>query len=250
MREESIRQGEEYGRKIREEYDIFWNDPFWDYIRLKRVEFILKSLRRCRIDNAKALEIGCGIGFTTLALAGSDVIYSIDAIDMSKEAVKECMRLQQEVQHGKKCNFQAGDFYDFCPAHLNSYDLIYMHEVIEHMRNHQEVFEIALNSLKPGGILMVSTPNRERLDNKIRKFFGREPNKFDNLFHIKEFTFRELEDLGNKCRFKVIDKSGATLLGGLPLKLPKFIISSKFNYFLGQMFVPLSREILISYRKK
>lgn len=68
--------------------------------------------------------------------------------------------------------------HDALPYADNAFDLITFTEVIEHVENHRAVLREIHRVLKPGGLLLVTTPNILNLKSRLRfLFFG-----FWNLF--------------------------------------------------------------------
>jgi SAM-dependent methyltransferase len=67
----------------------------------------------------------------------------------------------------------------------NSFDLVVCFEAIEHIRDHEELICEVKRLLKPGGIFIVSTPNKEIYRE------GEPPNPF----HVKELSFGEFDGL-------------------------------------------------------
>ena len=101
--------------------------------------------------------------------------YEIYGCDISMETIKYA-----ENNFGNKnTNFQIMDagtigFKD------ESFDCIISLETIEHLQNFQNAFQEFYRLLKKDGILIISTPNKNRL------------NRPNNPFHYKEFTKDEL----------------------------------------------------------
>ena len=144
---EAQRQGAAYSRKVAEEYKTFWNSKHWDFVRRERARWMLRELGHGRRD-LKLLEVGCGIGFTTLEVAKSPMVASILAIDTAELAIREAMRLSLEYAPDvrKKVTFEIGDFFS-APGE-GIYDLLYMHAVIEHIPDAGATFDQAYRLIK------------------------------------------------------------------------------------------------------
>jgi SAM-dependent methyltransferase len=111
--------------------------------------------RALRAHGAKRiLEVGCGLGYLTYALRQSG--YDATGIDISQEAVAFARQ-------------SYGDYFstESLESHLaNSnavYDAIVMVELIEHLEEPIELLEKTLPLLKPGGRIVLTTPNRTYL---------------------------------------------------------------------------------------
>jgi 2-polyprenyl-3-methyl-5-hydroxy-6-metoxy-1,4-benzoquinol methylase len=59
------------------------------------------------------------------------------------------------------------------PYAESSFDVVTCSEVIEHLENYRELFRQVYRILKPGGLLVVTTPNVLNLKSRIRFFFHR-----------------------------------------------------------------------------
>jgi SAM-dependent methyltransferase len=87
-----------------------------------------------------------------------------------------------------------------------SFDMVYAGEVIEHILDG----DVALNEwarvLKPGGILIISTPNRRRLLNRLNnQTIPISPE------HPLEYTYAEMRQMLNRHGFKVLHSEGIYL---------------------------------------
>ena len=115
----------------------------------------LRPLNGCRV-----LEIGCGTGASTVALAEQHAI--VTAMDMVPEALaiaRERCRL-----HGVSAEIIEGNAADIASlADIGSYDLIALFAVLEHMtfEERQRALTDIWSKMKPGAILaLLDTPNR------------------------------------------------------------------------------------------
>lgn len=96
------------------------------------------------------LEIGSGLGYLTYALNKAG--YSAKGIDISEDAVA-------------KANQRYGNYFEYknlfkIVEEDERYDCVIMTEVIEHVEEPVSFIEAALKLLKPGGKLIVTTPNK------------------------------------------------------------------------------------------
>jgi ubiquinone/menaquinone biosynthesis C-methylase UbiE len=97
----------------------------------------------------------------------------------------------QVIQHAK--NKYLGANLSFCvgscaaiPFSDNSIDVVSSFETIEHHDAHDEMLKEIKRVLKPGGILILSSPNR--------LIYSDEP-AFDNPYHVKELYYSEFHEL-------------------------------------------------------
>lgn len=140
--------------------------------------------------NKVVLDIACGSGY------GSDLLLKSGAkqvfgVDISKEAVGYCI---EKYSH-KNLSFLVGDVRNV-PIENNKIDLLVSFETIEHVNEEdQKIFINEIRRvLKPGGILLMSTPN-------ISAFRAER----ENDFHLKELTVSEYRNiLHSKFKFNKI----------------------------------------------
>jgi SAM-dependent methyltransferase len=123
----------------------------------------------------KVLDVGCGLAYGTALMAGTAA--SITGIDYDAETVEA-----NKKQYNKIVNL---DFKHAVvpplPFDDATYDVITAFQFIEHIRPRREFLKDCLRVLKPGGTLLVTTPN-------IKRSLARNP------FHVHEYTFEEMKE--------------------------------------------------------
>jgi SAM-dependent methyltransferase len=122
------------------------------------------------------LDCACGTGYGTFALAekARDVL----GVDNSSEA----LAVTGTQWTSSNIRYRLLDVRDLAGLH-RSFDVIVSFETIEHLEDPSHFLSAVENRLKPNGVFIVSTPNRDayRLD------------AVSNRFHLNEFTSREFE---------------------------------------------------------
>lgn len=102
---------------------------------------------------------------------------------------------------------------DALPYIDGQFDLVTMTEVVEHIEEHRRIFREIFRVLKPGGLLIVTTPNLLNLKSRLRfLFFGfwnlfgplplRESRNYDTGGHINPLTFFYLAHALQEAKFK------------------------------------------------
>lgn len=123
------------------------------------------------------LDIGCGAGYGTALLATT--ANSAVGLDFAADAVRHA----KETYNAPHLTFtQASATALPYPAH--SFDLITAFEVIEHLGHWRDMLSEAARVLKPYGLFLVSTPNRNYYT-ESRAGAGANP------FHVHEFDYQE-----------------------------------------------------------
>lgn len=152
-----------------------------------RYEFAKKYIER----NFIVLDAACGSGY------GSEIIAKaakkIIGIDNSKSALDWGNKYHKR----KNIEFREANLNEQLNFKNNTFDAIISFETLEHVRNYHNMLSEFRRILKPGGILILSTPNRNATQ------------KYSDKFHLKEFSKKELLDLLNNY-FKIENLFGQT----------------------------------------
>lgn len=124
------------------------------------------------------LDIACGEGYGSALLAR--LARSVQGVDISDEAVRHA----KTQYHGiPGLEFLRGDASEI-PLTDDSVDVVVSFETIEHHDRHREMISEIRRVLRPGGILIISSPNR---------VVYTELAGHHNEFHVKELDFSELD---------------------------------------------------------
>jgi ubiquinone/menaquinone biosynthesis C-methylase UbiE len=127
--------------------------------------------------NSCVLDAGCGAGYGTAELAQS--AGSVTGFDISSEAAKDA-----RARYGKSNARFLQASCEGLPFAGGVFDLVTAFEVIEHLDHWRELLTETNRVLKPSGVLLVSTPNREYYA-ESRGEAGPNP------FHVHEFDYEE-----------------------------------------------------------
>ena len=102
------------------------------------------------------------------------------------------------------------DLNDGTRPKLELYDLVVCGEVIEHLHVAPvPVLQFLASGLRPGGHLILQTPNATALPKRLRMALGRNPydpirDEVDNPGHFHEYTVRELLAAVEEAGFEVV----------------------------------------------
>ncbi len=106
----------------------------------------------------RVLDIGCGGGFLLEELAGRG--YSGTGIDLSPESVAITRTRLAEIGASDRLDAVVGSAYA-PPA--GPYDLVTLTDVLEHLEDPRACLRALREQMSPGGLLVISTPNRRSL---------------------------------------------------------------------------------------
>lgn len=120
------------------------DDDYWSV--KKALEMFVKDKQSTQI-----LEIGSGLGYLTYSLIKAD--YNVIGLDVSQTAVNLAADTFGD-------HFICKDLFEYAGAHPESYDIVILTEVIEHVNNPLDFIDAIIRLLKPGGRAIITTPNK------------------------------------------------------------------------------------------
>jgi 2-polyprenyl-3-methyl-5-hydroxy-6-metoxy-1,4-benzoquinol methylase len=142
--------------ELQKEHWKYWNfrpgHPYEDdFLRpLRRGDKILAYLRSLHLERPTILDMGCGMGWFANRLAEFGPTTGIDLCD---DAIAQAKSKFPHVA------FMAGNVYEM-ELPEQQFDVVISQEVIAHVPDQPGYVERAARVLKPGGYLIVTTPNR------------------------------------------------------------------------------------------
>jgi SAM-dependent methyltransferase len=138
------------------------------------------------VAGSRVLEIGCGEGYGTAQLASAAAV--VVGVDYDALTAAHAAATYPQA-HFVRANLAA------LPFPSASVGVLATLQVIEHVWNHPEFVGECLRVLQPGGLLLVTTPNRLTFSPGLDKPI--------NPFHTVEFTAVELVELLVRCGFEM-----------------------------------------------
>lgn len=169
----------------------------------------------------KVLEIGCGKGGFRKNVKHDCEYWGVEPSSQAAVVAAKCL---DKVVHGT---------YEMAAAELPAqyFDLIICNDVIEHMPDHDNFFQMIKKKIRPGGYIVGSVPNVRYIFNLIDLLFRKEweyqegGGILDNT-HLRFFTEKSLKSILANNGYKLEEFKGInpTKIGIFPVK--RFFLSA------------------------
>ena len=145
---------------------------------------ILRAVRSSGVELERGLEIGCGSGVARNMLE-EDLDIPVDGCDLNRAGL-------EMAQPGRGQLF----FYDileFEPSMLGKYDVVFLLDVLEHIRDDAAFLVAALRHLRPGGMVVVNVPAGMFLFSQYDRVTG----------HVRRYSRQTLADLFHRSQIEL-----------------------------------------------
>jgi ubiquinone/menaquinone biosynthesis C-methylase UbiE len=130
------------------------------------------------VKDKRVLDLASGEGYGSALLARQ--ASHVCGVDIDDAAIRHASTRYSKAN----LQFVKGSITNVPIPENQSFDVIVCFEAIEHIEDHEALLSEVKRLLKPGGIFIVSTPNKEYEDDEE-----------ENPFHVKELTFQEFDAL-------------------------------------------------------
>jgi SAM-dependent methyltransferase len=131
----------------------------------------------------RILDIGCGTGLNAEYLAAKG--HTVIGADLSPVAIE---KLRAKGFEGMVCDISDEEL----PWSGGSFDLIFASEVLEHVANTEAFMTEVSRLLRPGGTLVLSTPNSAFWAYRLLGLLGQTASEYQHPGHIRFFSRRSL----------------------------------------------------------
>lgn len=204
----------------------------WDETRRYEVGQLFRLIRPKTI-----LDVGCGCGFHDPEMAGYPFVEEIHAFDYSAQSVEKA----NEVYSHSKVKRWVADMA--CDPLTRQYDLVVSFQVFEHLSEPNAYFRFCREASAAGGHVAIFTPNRLRLQNRLRRMRGLPFDLLDPQ-HYKEYTVTEIAELGKVFGFELFSSFGYGVSGWSGLDR----LSNRARLRLGSMVESIASGLCIVLR--
>lgn len=180
---------------------------------LKRFNFFMEYIN----VNKKILEITVG---NTHFPRYYGTTKHLVVIDYDKKLLKEAKKYSnKQIYHNLENKL---------PLKYKRFDVIFIGEILEHLKNTEQLISECKRVLKSDGLLIGSTPNGQNIIRKLEFIFGILPSVTDD--HIRFYTKKSLRKQLEKYFTDVEIKYNGFLKGGLLFKCKNK--KEKINYLM------------------
>lgn len=229
-----------------------------------KIKFILNSIKtflNLQLKSLRVLDIGCGNGNISFALAALKC--NVTGVDIDDDLVERLKRKSKNlgISH---LNFLKVDANNLNSLSNGKFDVIIMSEVLEHLKNPLKTLQDAKALLKEKGFIIITIPNKFSLEERLRqsinksnfliKFKNKLKSKINTQIqsshdtpHLHFFSYNDFAKVIQKAGLYIKNakaqsagfKSFYYLLGKFILsrKSPLFHILDQIDGFLAQ-FIP------------
>jgi ubiquinone/menaquinone biosynthesis C-methylase UbiE len=185
---------------------------YYYWKKFKNISQLFKKEIKKNDSKVKVLDVGCGLGrliYDMGAEYGADNDLEFYGVDINPLRIKICDIKKQKYKN-VNANFSVGlitelDFPE------NTFDVLFCIEVMEHLKDYDKAAQEMYRVLKPGGIAIVTTPNRTNVLSLIKSVFKKEKNEAEDLnieMTKEKFGYGHISVKGYKEWIKVFKEAG------------------------------------------
>jgi 2-polyprenyl-3-methyl-5-hydroxy-6-metoxy-1,4-benzoquinol methylase len=174
----------------------------WDKVRTEELNTVVINMFSPTVDK-RILEVGAGIGGSAAYISKCKEFVGTDVSEVAVSQARQTF--------GNKPNFSflTMDAMDL-KLDEDYFDVVIAKEVIEHLPEPQRAIREAFSVLRHGGLLVVTSPNRDSLHLRVNRMLGY-PDFKCSFDHVKEFTFGEVVEMLTEEGFRIKDTAGVFL---------------------------------------
>lgn len=153
-------------------------------LRESRLEKVLKLI--AEEPPGRLVDLGCGGGELAARLRGTGWrVFGLELVES-----------QAALARGRGVRVAVGEVSEGLPFRSAEVDLVFAGEIIEHLLDTDGFLAEVRRVLRPGGVLVITTPNLASFENRLRLLLGAYPNWVDHRLgssgHVRAYTPRLL----------------------------------------------------------
>lgn len=223
-------KGEKYSSKL--------DDLFSSHAKIKA------KLLKYGLKGKKVLEYGVGDATLTRIIAREGA--TVDGVEIDPAAVEGARPFCRNIYHENLENINEIGL-------TGPYDIIVAADVLEHLKNPEEVLIRSKKHLKKSGLMVVCLPNVAHFYVRINLLLGRFPYHSRGILdksHLRFYTYRSARQMLIKTGWKIKEEDTTSLPWGIVfpfLNHPFFAWFLRLNYGLTRAFKGLFAYQFIFY---
>ncbi len=126
-------------------------------LRSWHIRSTMRHMKSVLPANPDILDAGSGFGQYDYTMSLQFPKAKITGLDIKQEQIDDCNAFFKKIKRDDRVKFEYADLTKF--AKPESYDFVLSVDVMEHIEDDVAVFKNLYLSLRPGGILLISTPS-------------------------------------------------------------------------------------------
>lgn len=178
-----------------EEYRV--EHPFLDEFHEARLRVLGHMFRKYIKPGSRVLDVGSG--YSIFYMVSREWNFNITCCDLDSAAMEKMRKLAPD------WNWIVANAMEL-PWDDESFDAVYAGEIIEHVNDPDRAMDEWTRVLAPGGMLILSTPNRDRLLSRANREVI-----LVHQEHIQEMNLKELRAIARRHGYKVLKTTGIYL---------------------------------------
>lgn len=176
---------------------------------LLRSWHVRKELRLWSYANPgkkQILDAGSGFGQYDYNLARINKKWEILGVDVKQEQINDCNGFFSKIGLGKRVKFEYADLTNF--TKVEDFDLVLSVDVMEHILEDEEVFKGFHKALRPGGMVLISTPSDKGGSDTHHDHDHDEHEGIDGFIdeHVRDgYSIEDITTKLNRAGFKKVE---------------------------------------------
>jgi len=169
----------------------------WAQQKAQRLSLAFGTEILVALSPGRFMDVGCGAG--NIVSLASQLGWESEGIEIDPAAVKSAQQAGLNVNEGS---------YELLINHSQIFDVVLCSHVIEHVYDPYDLLMAIHSSLRPGGLLLLSTPNAQ---SDVHQFFGPYWRGLEAPRHLTVLNEPTLVKLLEKVGFEVISHADSRL---------------------------------------